>query len=134
MRVGFEAENVGGTGDFSGAGGAELTIALSSVIEMGNKRVARQGVVSHSRSVLDASRQVESLALLGEVTRRYVDVLAAQEQVTLAAEAAQLANELTHCEKAGCGGATPEAEVKQAQPLPSKRSSLSFRSSNGWLI
>ena len=115
-ELGFEAENVGGTGDFSGAGGAELTIALSSVIEMGNKRVARQGVVSHSRSVLDASRQVESLALLGEVTRRYVDVLAAQEQVTLAAEAAQLANEsLRIVKKRATAGATPEAEVKRAQ-------------------
>lgn len=115
-ELGFDAENVGGTGDFSGVGGAELTIALSSIIEMGDKRAARQGVVSHSRSVLDASRQVESLALLGEVTRRYVDVLAAQEQVTLAQEAAQLANEsLDAVKKRASAGATPEAEVKRAQ-------------------
>ena len=115
-EMGFDAENVGGTGDFSGAGGAELTIALSSVIEMGDKRAARQGVISHSRSVLNASRQVESLALLGEVTRRYVDVLAAQEQVTLAGEAAQLASEsLRIVKKRATAGATPEAEVKRAQ-------------------
>lgn len=115
-ELGFDAENVGGSGDFSGAGGAELTIALSSVIEMGDKRAARQGVVSHSRSVLNASRQVESLALLSEVTRRYVDVLAAQEQVALAGEAAQLASEsLRIVKKRATAGATPEAEVKRAQ-------------------
>jgi cobalt-zinc-cadmium efflux system outer membrane protein len=134
-ELGFDAENIGGTGDFSGAGGAELTIALSSVIEMGDKRAARQGVISHNRSVLNASRQVESLALLGEVTRRYVDVLAAQEQVTLAGEAAQLASEsLRIVKKRATAGATPEAEVKRAQAAPSKRSSLCFRSSNGLLI
>jgi len=115
-ELGFDAENVGGTGDFSVADSAELTIALSSVIEMGDKRAARQGVISHSRSVLNASRQVESLALLGEVTRRYVDVLAAQEQVTLAGEAAQLASEsLRIVKKRATAGATPEAEVKRAQ-------------------
>jgi cobalt-zinc-cadmium efflux system outer membrane protein len=115
-ELGFDAENVGGTGDFSGVGGAELTIALSSVIEMGDKRSARQGIVSYSQSVLEASRQVESLALLGEVTRRYVDVLAAQKQVLLAREAAQLANKsLNIVEERAKAGATPEAEVKRAQ-------------------
>ena len=115
-EVGFDAENVAGSGDFSGVSGAELTVALSSVIEMGDKRSARQGVVSHSRSVLDAHRQVESLALLGEVTRRYVDVLAAQAQVELAKEAAQLGNEsLRIVKKRADAGATPEAEVKRAQ-------------------
>jgi len=115
-ELGFDAENVGGTGDFNGVEGVELTIALSSVIEMGDKSAARQGVVSYSRSVLDANRQVESLALLGEVTRRYVDVLAAQEQVTLSGEAAQLASEsLRIVKKRATAGATPEAEVKRAQ-------------------
>jgi cobalt-zinc-cadmium efflux system outer membrane protein len=114
-ELGFDSENVGGTGDFSGVDSAELTISLSSVIEMGDKRIARQGVVSLSRSVLDASRQVESLALLGEVTRRYIDVLAAQEQVTLAVEVVQLANESLHIVKERASvGATPEAEVKRA--------------------
>lgn len=82
-ELGFEAENIAGTGNFSGVDSGEITIALSSVIEMGDKREARQGVVSYSRSVLEANLQVASLALLGEVTRRYVDVLAAQEQLSL---------------------------------------------------
>ncbi|MEQ3701340.1 TolC family protein [Thalassolituus sp.] len=115
-ELGFDAENIGGTGNFSGVDNGELTIALSSVIEMGDKRAARQGVVSYARSVLDANRQVESLALLGEVTRRYVDVLAAQEQLVLAGEATELANEsLRIVKKRAAAGATPEAEVRRAQ-------------------
>ncbi len=115
-EVGFEAENFSGSGNFSGLDSTELTVSLSSVIEMGDKRTARINVVGGSRALLDAERQVETLELLGEVTRRYVDVLAAQERVTLAEEAAQLAEEtLSEVKKRSKAAAIPEAEVKRAQ-------------------
>ncbi len=115
-ELGLEAENFFGTDELSGLDEVELTVSLSSVIEMGEKRAARRGIVSNSRTVLDAQRQVESLELLGEVTRRYVDILAAQERVSLAKEAKDLADE-THniVHKRADAGATPEAEVKRAQ-------------------
>ncbi|MFT4920126.1 MAG: cobalt-zinc-cadmium efflux system outer membrane protein, partial [Zhongshania aliphaticivorans] len=47
-ELGVDAENLGGSGEFAGVDGAELTVALSSVIEMGDKRAARQGLVSNS--------------------------------------------------------------------------------------
>ncbi len=115
-ELGFEAENFAGSNELSGYDSAEFTVSLSSVLEMGDKYGARQGVVSNSRSVLDAQLQVESLELLGEVTRRYVDVLATQEQVTLAKEANDLADEtLGIVIKRANAGATPDAEVKRAQ-------------------
>jgi outer membrane protein, heavy metal efflux system len=115
-ELGFEAENFSGSDELSGFDGAELTVSLSSALEMGDKRAARRGIVSNSRSVLDAKRQVESLELLGEVTRRYVDVLAKQEQVSLAKEANDLADEtLNIVKKRAKAGATPDAEVKRAQ-------------------
>ncbi len=115
-ELGIEAENILGTDELSGFEGAEFTVSLSSVLEMGDKRAARRGFVSSSRSVLDAQRQVESLALLGEVTRRYVDVLAVQEQVSLAKEANELADEtLSIVRKRAKAGATPEAEVNRAR-------------------
>lgn len=114
--VGVEAENFSGSGNFTGLDSTELTVSLSSVIEMGDKRMARVSVVNSSRVQLEAQRQVESLELLGEVTRRYADILAAQERVTLAEEATQLAED-THSEvkKRSKAGAVPEAEVKRAQ-------------------
>jgi cobalt-zinc-cadmium efflux system outer membrane protein len=115
-ELGFEAENFSGSDELSGFDGAELTVSLSSVLEMGDKRAARRGIVSSNRSFLDAQRQVQSLELLGEVTRRYVDVLATQEQVSLAKEANDLADEtLNIVKKRAKAGATPEAEVKRAQ-------------------
>ena len=64
---------------------------------------------------------MESLALLGEVTRRYVDVLAAQEQTSLAEEADELASQtLKIVKKRATAGATPDAEVKRAQAAASQ--------------
>lgn len=115
-EVGFETENFSGSDSFDGLDNAELTVSLSSIIEMGDKRTARTRVVNNSLAQLDAQRQVEALELFGEVTRRYVDVLAAQERVTLAEEAVQLAqNTLNEVKKRAKRGAIPEAEVKRAQ-------------------
>ena len=111
-----ETENFAGTSNFSGLDNAELTISLSSIIEMGDKREMRSEFVSSSRVHLEAQKQIESLELLGETTRRYIDVLAAQERVALAAEAAELAKQtLTVVENRANVGSTPEAEVKRAQ-------------------
>ena len=115
-ELGVEAENFSGSDELSNFDSAELTLALSSVLEMGNKRAARRGVVANNFSVLEAQRQVASLELLGEVTRRYIDVLTTQEKVSLAKEANELAqNTLDLVTKRSESGAIPEAEVKRAQ-------------------
>jgi cobalt-zinc-cadmium efflux system outer membrane protein len=111
-----ETENFGGTNDFSGFDNAELTVSLSSVIEMGGKREARSGFITSRQSALAAQRQVESLELLGEVTRRYINVLAAQERIALAIEAAELTKTtLSVVKKRSKAGSSPEAEVNRAQ-------------------
>ena len=111
----FEAENFAGTGSLSGLDGAELTIALSSVIELGQKQSARMGLVSQSQAVLTAQQEVMALELMGNVTRRYVEVLAAQERVLLATEALKLADDTLKLVKARAkAGKTPGAEVKRA--------------------
>ena len=115
-ELGVATENFAGTGGFNGIGSAELTVSLSSTIEMGGKREARAGLYSQSRSHLQAQRQIESLELLGEVTRRYIEILAAQQRVILATQAAELAEmTLRVVKKRTKAGSTPEAEVKRAQ-------------------
>ena len=115
-ELGFEAENFFGTGGFNRFSQTEFTIALSSTLDMDDKRDARMDVVKRSRGRLRAQRQVDSLALLGDVTRRYIDVLAAQERVALADKAQQLAQEAMQAVKQRAeAGATPDAEVRRAQ-------------------
>ncbi|MFD1582615.1 TolC family protein, partial [Microbulbifer halophilus] len=90
LILGGELENVGGDG---GSDAAELTVSLSSVIELGGQRAARVDVVSARRSLLAAEEQAAALDLLGEVIRRYVDVLAARERLALASDSAALADD-----------------------------------------
>ncbi len=68
-------------GQLNGIDGAEFTVSLSSVIEMADKREARIGVISERSVLLKAERKIETLTLLGEVTRRYIIVLSAQDLI-----------------------------------------------------
>jgi cobalt-zinc-cadmium efflux system outer membrane protein len=113
--IGVELENVAGSGEVSGVKGAELTISLSSVLEMGGKRDARLEVVNQRQAQLQAQQKVTALNILGEVTHRYIDVLTAQARVALAQEATSLAEDtLNTVEQRAKAGAAPSAEVKRA--------------------
>ena len=113
--VGFDMENFAGTNDIGVFNSTEFTLSLSSILEMGGKRAARVGVVKRRGSQLIARRKIEALNLLSEVTRRYIDILAAQERLSLAKEATVLAEStLTEVEKRSKAGVAPTAEVKRA--------------------
>jgi len=114
--LGAEAENIGGTGDFTGVDDAELTLALSSVIELGDKRHARVAAASAQRQAMDGERQARALDLVGEVTRRFVDVIASQARLDLAVNARALASDvLKSVERRIEAGAAPEAERYRAR-------------------
>ncbi|MCB1702137.1 MAG: TolC family protein [Pseudomonadales bacterium] len=111
-----EAENLGGTNDFNGVDGAEFTLALSSVIELGGKRDARVAAVNAQRQLFDGERQALALDLMGEVTRRYVEVVASQARLDLAVNARTLATDVVQSvERRTRAGAAPEAELLRAR-------------------
>jgi cobalt-zinc-cadmium efflux system outer membrane protein len=115
-EIGIDAENFAGSGETEAFDSAELTVSLSSVLELGDKRAARSGLVSGSRAVLDTQLQLESLELLAEATRRFIHTLAMQARVELAAEAVQLAGEtVSTVDGRATAGATPQAELRRAQ-------------------
>ncbi|MBN7796463.1 TolC family protein [Parahaliea mediterranea] len=112
----LEAENVAGSGAQSGFESAELTLALSSVIELGGKATARVAVADARLALAEARRQAQALDLLGEVTRRFITTQALQAKLEVAAEAQALAatsHELVRL-RVERGGA-PEAEVLRAR-------------------
>ncbi len=115
LEIGADIENIVGTGNLQGIDGAELTVSVSSVIQLGNKRDARMATIGARRGQLDAERQIDALDLLGEVTRRYIDNLAAQNRLSLAEEAVNLAREtLQIVQDRAAAGATPELEALRA--------------------
>jgi len=114
-QLGIEVENFAGSGELQAFDSAEFTVSLSSVIEMGGKRDARKDMGSHRSAMLVAESKIAALNLLAEVTRRYINVLTAQENLTLANEATKLAEDtLLAVEKRAKAGSTPKAEIKRA--------------------
>ncbi|GBL02892.1 TolC family protein [Glaciecola sp. KUL10] len=91
LNASIELENFLGTGEVSGIKDTELTLSLSSVIEFGDKLQARSNFTSAKSQVIEAQKQIRTLDILAEVTRRYVDVLAQQALIEAYEEAQALA-------------------------------------------
>ena len=114
-ELGFEIENFTGTGDIGIFKSAEYTLSLSSILELGGKRNARIGVAESQLGQVEAKRKITALNLLSKVTRRYIDVIAAQERLLLANQATLLAEQtIQEVKKRSKAGVAPEAEVKRA--------------------
>ncbi len=116
FRVGAELENVAGSGELRGTDAAELTIAVSSVIELGGKRDARLDVVTARQQQLQTEQRVLTLDVLSGVTRQFLALVAAQEQLALHTEANRIAQDtLSSLRRQVQAGRLPEAEVLRAQ-------------------
>lgn len=115
-RIHFEAENLAGSGEFSGIDAAELTLSFSSMIELGGQRDARTSVVTARQQQLESERRVAVLDLVAAVNYRFIALLAAQEQVRLEEEAQHLAQALADSLiKRVQAGSTPQAELMRAR-------------------
>lgn len=117
-ELGMELENVAGTGDTGGFDSAEITVALSSVIELGEKRESRVSVVDARLDRFELERQAQTLDVLGEVTHAFIQLLSTQEELQLTSEAVALSKGLykTVQERAKRGAAS-DAEVMRAQAM-----------------
>lgn len=112
----LELENFGGRGEMSGVKALETTLSLSQVIELGDKRRLRSAAALADSDVASIEQRARQLDVLAEVTRRFVDVVAAQERVRLAAEAMQLSRQMLDAINARVEAArTPVAEGSRAR-------------------
>lgn len=122
-------ENLAGMGD---AQEPELTIALSSVIELGGQRQARIDAVQAATQLLIADEQIKALDLLGEVIRRYVEVLAAAERVALAGESVRIAqNSLNAVRHRVSAAAASRSEQSRAEAALAE-AQLTLRAEQRW--
>ncbi|WP_299596920.1 TolC family protein [uncultured Microbulbifer sp.] len=118
LNLDAELENFAGT---DGTENTEFTVGLSSVIELGGKRDARGQVIVSERRLLNIDREIQALDLLGEVTRRYVQVLSTTEQVALAGDAVHLAEDAVASVRARISaGAAPGVEQLRAEAALSR--------------
>lgn len=116
LQISTQLENVAGTGEFTGIKTGELTLALSSVLELGGQRDARLGVVTARQQQLESEQRVLTLDVLTQVTRQFIKLVELQEQVVLLQQTHQLTkNSINSLTKQVQAGRTPEAELWRAK-------------------
>ncbi|MBQ0720807.1 MAG: TolC family protein [Gammaproteobacteria bacterium] len=116
LALGLSVENFAGSGEHKKFDAAELTLSLSSVLELGGKRSLRSSLVSAEAEKLAVARDLETLNLLGELTQAFISTRALQERLHLADEAIGLAESTYKIVKRRAdAGASPEAEVWRAK-------------------
>lgn len=112
----LDLENCAGTGAARATKALESTLSLSQVVELGGKRALRTQVAERDRDAVTVTRQAEQLDVLAEVTRRYIDLVAAQDRVSLAASTREITQRMVDAISARVQAArSPEAERSRAR-------------------
>jgi outer membrane protein, heavy metal efflux system len=114
-EMGVQVENFASSAAVRTVQPLQTTLTLSQVIELGGKRSRRVDVAQRGRDALAIERDIRQLDVLAEVTRRFVDVVADQEQLSLGRRAAELAERTLNAMTARVTAArSPEAEKARA--------------------
>ncbi len=121
LDLGVEVENFAGADATQGFDEADITVSLSSVIELGSKRSARIAVMDSRSGMLRAELQAKALDVLGAMTSQFVSALALKEQRSLAQQALVLASGTTTAVRERVdAGVAPDAELLRAKALESQ--------------
>ncbi|GJM04691.1 MAG: outer membrane protein CzcC [marine bacterium B5-7] len=113
-ELGIEVENFAGSGDVSSFRSAEMTIALSQLIELGDKRVKRQQIALTEHSLARWDYEIKRIDLLTATARIFIAVLSQQEMQSISNETYSLASEVYESikKRVAAGKATTLEELK----------------------
>lgn len=109
LTLDAQFENFAGTGDASSARSLESTLQLSRAIELGDKSSLRRRIGDSELERLDAIQRAKRAEVLADVARRFVHVLADQEQLAATRRATQLAEQARGAvqQRINAGAASP---------------------------
>ncbi len=114
-------ENFAGSGSVQGLDQAETTVGVSQLVELGGKRSKRAKVAALSRDLAGWEYELKRLDVFARVSRAFIEVLGAQERLTLTQDTVELAEQVaqTVSEKVQAGTVSPVEEVKAQLALSS---------------
>ena len=92
--VGFEAENVAGSGTYKGTKSAETTLGVNQQILIGGKWSARVRAADSGKVIARYGQSTAKLNLIRDVKVAFADAVAAQEQAIITREQAKLAKDV----------------------------------------
>lgn len=121
VNLELEVENFSGSGELGGFDAAESTLALSSVIELGDKRGSRINAQNEKIKVYRTESQIQTVDVLSNLTMTYISGISVQEKIKLSNESVQLLeNILSTVKRRFDQGIAPEADLIRAKAALSK--------------
>ena len=119
----IEVENVAGSGDFGGVESAEMTVGLSQILELGGKRTKRRQVAQLEQELAAWDYETLRIDVLTEATKSFVQVLAAQERVSLAEDLIRVAEQVLEsvARRVRAGAVSPVEETRARVELATNR-------------
>lgn len=122
----LEVENFGGDGEFSGFDGIDTTFQLSQLVELGGKRSKRIRISELEWELAEWDYEYLRLDVFAKTTKAFVDVLSAQERLTLSEELVSLAERVYNIvlERVRAGKVSPVEKTKASVILGSNRIKL----------
>lgn len=126
-EISMEVENIGGNAPYNGVDNAQVTLALSQLIELGGKRDLREDVAVIAGQGERLAYEAARLDILGETLRRYVELAQAQASVGLAQRAVSLAEDAEQAARRRVKvGAAPPSDVARLM-LSRQQTALALR-------
>lgn len=114
-----EVENVAGSGELAGVEAAETTVSLAQTFPLGRDIGRRRELAGQRTGLAEWDYEAARLEVMVEVTRRFIDALAADRRLTLARqelELAQTTEEVT-TKRVEAGDASPVELARVAVPV-----------------
>lgn len=93
-EIQIAAENIAGSGPYNGFQSAEVTYGVAQQIEIGGKISAREAIADKGMEIANLEQQAAGLDIIRDVTTAYAEAVAAEENVRLAKEQQDLAEDV----------------------------------------
>ena len=104
----------GGTGPYRGLNSAESTLRFGQLIELGGKRQLRRNIADRDRDLANWDYEAKRLDVLLATTQAFIEVVAAQQRVALAEDAAGISQRVfdTVSERVRAGQISPLEQTR----------------------
>jgi cobalt-zinc-cadmium efflux system outer membrane protein len=128
-EITFESENIGGSGQLSGTDGAENTVVLSQLIELGGKRSKRRRLAQLQETIAGWDYETVRMDTFTDVALAYLQVLASQDKHRLAQQLVTAGDDALRIvsKEVSAGGASMVEKHRAELALASSRIQLTHK-------
>ena len=125
-ELGVEMENFGGRDDRTGVDGAETTVSLNQLIELGGKRQKRQQLAALAKEETGWQYQQKWLDLVTATNMAFIEILVSQQRVEQAREQLSLSEQVLQTVNA-------RVEAGKVSPIESTKARVALTNSRIFL-